>query len=97
MFLNGWKEISNYLGRGVRTVQRWEHLGLPVRRPAGRTRSAVCALPDEIDAWVKRMGSGRLSEDGDQGAMEADFSSTSEQPTNSSLKNADVKQLRRTG
>ena len=33
-FLNTWKEIATYMGRGVRTVQRWEReLGLPVRRP----------------------------------------------------------------
>jgi phage terminase Nu1 subunit (DNA packaging protein) len=54
--LNSWKEISNYIGRGVRTVQRWEELyGLPVHRAAGRDRSAVYALSDEIDAWL-RMG-----------------------------------------
>lgn len=50
--LNGWKEIANYLGRGVRTVQRWEHLGLPVHRPRGASRSAVTALADEMNAWV---------------------------------------------
>src|SRR5262249_42450837 len=54
--LNSWKEISNYIGRGVRTVQRWEELyGLPVHRAAGRDRSAVYALSDEVDAWL-RMG-----------------------------------------
>jgi len=54
--LNSWKEISSYIGRGVRTVQRWEELyGLPVHRAAGRDRSAVYALSDEIDAWL-RMG-----------------------------------------
>ena len=37
-FLNGWKEIANYLGKGVRTVQRYERtLALPVRRPSGRS------------------------------------------------------------
>jgi hypothetical protein len=54
--LNSWKDISSYIGRGVRTVQRWEELyGLPVHRAAGRDRSAVYALSDEIDAWL-RMG-----------------------------------------
>jgi hypothetical protein len=53
--LNSWKEIATYLGRGVRTVQRWEiDLGLPVRRPKGRDRSAVLALTDEMDAWLRR-------------------------------------------
>ena len=51
--LNSWKEISAYLGRGVRTVQRWEHdLGLPVHRPKGRDRSAVLAIPVELNAWL---------------------------------------------
>ena len=27
-FLNGWKEIANYLGKGVRTAQRDRHIGL---------------------------------------------------------------------
>lgn len=52
-FLSGWKEIANYLGKGVRTVQRYEwQLGLPVRRPAGKPRAAVVATKKEIDAWV---------------------------------------------
>jgi hypothetical protein len=50
--LSGWKEIATYLKRGVRTVQRWEHLGLPVHRPLGRDRSAVTALANEVDAWM---------------------------------------------
>lgn len=52
--LNGWKEISQYLGRGVRTVQRWESMyGMPVHRPANKDRSAVTAFPSEIDRWLK--------------------------------------------
>ena len=52
-FLSGWKEIANYLGKGVRTVQRYEGgLGLPVRRPAGKPRGSVLATRTEIDAWV---------------------------------------------
>ena len=51
--LNSWKEIANYLGRGVRTVQRWEReLGLPVRRPRGKDRSAVMAIQQELDDWL---------------------------------------------
>ena len=53
VILNGWKEIANYLGRGVRTVQRWEQFGLPVRRPKGSDRSAVLALSEELDVWIK--------------------------------------------
>lgn len=51
--LSSWKEIAAYVGRGVRTVQRWElMLGFPVRRPYRHMRSAVLAVPEEIDAWV---------------------------------------------
>lgn len=53
--LNGWKEIANYTGRGIRTVQRYEsQLGLPVRRPAGIGNGAVMAFSDEVDAWLNR-------------------------------------------
>ena len=51
--LSGWKDIANYLGKGVRTVQRYEgELRLPVRRPAGRARGSVVATTTELDAWV---------------------------------------------
>ena len=51
--LNSWKEIAAYLGRGVRTVQRWEFdAGLPVHRPKGKDRSAVLALTNELDNWL---------------------------------------------
>jgi hypothetical protein len=53
--LNSWKEIAAYLNRGVRTVQRWERdLGLPVRRPRGHDRSAVIAIPEELDQWLRQ-------------------------------------------
>src|SRR6476646_4138712 len=51
--LSGWKDIANYMGKGVRTVQRYEaYFGLPVRRPAGRPRGSVVATRAELDAWV---------------------------------------------
>ncbi len=59
--LNGWKEIAAFLGRGVRTVQRWERdFGLPVHRPKGSARSAVLAFAEELDAWLHQtpLGSG---------------------------------------
>src|ERR1700722_9471227 len=52
-FLSGWKEIANYLGKGVRMVQRYEwQMGLPVRRPAGKPRGSVVATKPELDAWI---------------------------------------------
>lgn len=53
--LNSWKEIAQYLSRGVRTVQRWEcDLQLPVRRPRQKSRSAVIAFKSELDLWLLR-------------------------------------------
>jgi Tol biopolymer transport system component len=50
--LDSWKEIANYLGRGVRTVQRWEREeGLPVHRLAHEKRGTVYALREELAAW----------------------------------------------
>jgi hypothetical protein len=52
--LHSWKEISAYVGLGVRTVQRYEvHLGLPIHRPAAKTRCAVMAFSDELDVWLR--------------------------------------------
>jgi Tol biopolymer transport system component len=50
--LDSWKAIASYLGRGVRTVQRWEREeGLPVHRLAHEKRGSVYARRNEIDAW----------------------------------------------
>jgi transcriptional regulator with XRE-family HTH domain len=51
--LSSWKEIAAYLGKGVRTVQRWEQqFSLPVRRPNEKSH-IIFAIPAEIDAWLK--------------------------------------------
>jgi hypothetical protein len=61
LVLNSWKEIADYMGRGVRTIQRYERdLGLPVHRPAGKSRSAVIAFADEIDQWMRKGPLGAL-------------------------------------
>jgi hypothetical protein len=58
--LTSWKEIAQYFGKGVRTVQRWEAaFGLPIRRPQSENHSAIIAIPEELDAWV--MNHTRLS------------------------------------
>jgi hypothetical protein len=52
--LNTWKEVAAHLGRGVRTVQRWEaELRMPVHR-IGQDRQSVFAYADEIDDWLQR-------------------------------------------
>ena len=53
LIISGWKGIAAYLGKGVRTVQRYEReLGLPVRRPSGKITGSVIATKAELDAWV---------------------------------------------
>ncbi len=77
--LGSWKEIAAYLGKGVRTVQRWERqFGLPVRRPNSTARGVVCALPAELDEWftvhwgqrnatpANGSGNGRGGDDGNE-------------------------------
>lgn len=52
--LNSWKEISSYVGRAVRTIQRWEaECSFPVHRPMGRDRTGVVAFPAEINEWME--------------------------------------------
>ena len=59
--LDSWKEIASYLGKSVRTVQRWEEQeGLPVHRLPHSDRSSVFAFPQELDAW--RAGRSQLPE-----------------------------------
>ena len=50
--LDSWKEIASYLGRGIRTVQRWEREeGLPVHRLDHDKRGSVYASRRELTAW----------------------------------------------
>lgn len=67
--LTCWKDIANYLGKGVRTVQRWERdFGLPVRRPNGvHHKSAVIAHASDLDAWMGSQWSLRKIEEKDIG------------------------------
>jgi hypothetical protein len=52
--LTSWKDIAQYVGKGIRTVQRWEReLGFPVRRTNRAQKGVVLAIPREIDTWVK--------------------------------------------
>lgn len=86
--LTSWKDIARYMGKGVRTVQRWEQdFGLPVRRPCGSNKKAILARPCDLDAWVAmrctsrtQHGMGRADKRKDSGD-EADGS----QPARASL------------
>jgi CheY-like chemotaxis protein len=50
--LSSWKEIAACLGKGVRTVQRWEKQGLPVHRPYGNSSNVVMAVESELRTWM---------------------------------------------
>lgn len=53
--LESWKEIAAFLGRGIRTVQRWEEVeGLPVHRHVHAKGGTVFALKSEIQEWHSR-------------------------------------------
>lgn len=57
--LDSWKEIASYLGREVRTVQRWEKREcLPVHRHFHHRLGSVYAFKREIEKWRKDRSSG---------------------------------------
>jgi len=61
--LNGWKEIASFLGKGVRTVQRWEReLGLPVHRLGREGGEIVFAFRREIADWSLAQDAARRGE-----------------------------------
>lgn len=64
LLLTCWKDIARYMGKGVRTVQRWEQkLDLPVRRPQGNAyKSAVVARAQDLDQWLTSRWSRRNGE-----------------------------------
>jgi hypothetical protein len=50
--LDSWKQIALYLGREVRTAQRWEKTErLPVHRHVHQKNGSVYAFKNELDAW----------------------------------------------
>jgi len=52
--LRSWKEIANYVGTCVKTVQRWEHqFNFPVRRLERTKGAVVFALKAEVDSWIQ--------------------------------------------
>ncbi|HTQ96781.1 MAG TPA: hypothetical protein VMH89_08245, partial [Candidatus Acidoferrum sp.] len=52
--LDSWGEIAAYLGRDIRTVQRWEDdFGLPVKRLGTAKLGRVFAYTAELDRWME--------------------------------------------
>jgi hypothetical protein len=82
--LTSWKEIACYLGKGVRTVQRWEReMGLPVRRPKSKEKQIVLAFPDELEEWIRRQpptSTNRQPTDRDSDSSQASGPERSEAP-----------------
>ncbi|MGE5361447.1 MAG: tetratricopeptide repeat protein [Bacteroidales bacterium] len=53
--LIGWKAIAAYLGRDIRTVQRWELAEkLPVHRLEHQRQASAYAFRSELDLWRRR-------------------------------------------
>jgi PAS domain-containing protein len=51
--LRSWKDIAQYMGTCVKTVQRWERAyDLPVRRVQPAKGSVVLAFTNEVDEWL---------------------------------------------
>ncbi|MGA9476080.1 MAG: hypothetical protein WBV36_26675 [Terriglobales bacterium] len=58
--LDSWKEIAAFFERDERTVRRWEiDRGMPVHRLPGEGRAVVYALTNELEAWLRRQGTGQ--------------------------------------
>ena len=52
---SSWKEIAQYFGKSVRTVQRWERtLDLPVIRPENTSGNIVMAKVSDLEAWLQQ-------------------------------------------
>ena len=62
--LDGWEQISAYLGWHTRTLIRWEkQKGMPIHRVPGGKRQAVFAYRHEIDQWYHQRGKEALNEE----------------------------------
>jgi DNA-binding NarL/FixJ family response regulator len=60
--LRSWKEISQFLGVPIRTVQFWERSKLlPVHRLPGNRRSMVLGRKDQLKKWRENLLSGASS------------------------------------
>ena len=67
--LNGWKEIASFLGKGVRTVQRWEReYRLPVHRIGRQGGEIIWASRRELDEWMRTQGPRVPANDADRDA-----------------------------
>ena len=71
--LDSWKQIAEYLGRDVTTVQRWEKReGMPVHRHVHDKIGSVYAFRADLNTWMRgRNLRGAAGNEDDTAAMEA--------------------------
>ena len=50
--LDSWKLVAHYLGKDIRTVQRYEAEGLPIYRRQNAKHGSVYAYRSELDKWL---------------------------------------------
>jgi hypothetical protein len=90
--LNSWKEIASYLGKGVRTVQRYEQdCALPIRRLPGKPRSSVLALKQELDQWIRNTWGTVAGDDGSPAVNEIRIGQLREQSSQLLMAAADLR------
>jgi Flp pilus assembly protein TadD len=69
--LDSWKEIAAFLGKGERTVKRWEQeRGLPVRRVPGKGKGSVYAFSGELNDWLKSQSAQNVLSGAEEGYAE---------------------------
>jgi AAA-like domain len=79
--LDSWKEIAEYLHRGLSSVQRWEREeGLPVRRHVHTTGGSVFAYTRDLDEWLAGRDSSTMARTADQRIPVANDSVSPEAP-----------------
>jgi hypothetical protein len=80
--LVGWKDISAYVGKAQRTVQRWEKdYQLPVHRLGREGGEIVFAFRAEIDTWLRGHDAVRARQSNGDGAHAADDPTPAGAPT----------------
>jgi TolB-like protein len=81
--LESWGEIASYLGRDIRTAQRYERdFALPVRRLRTAKQGQVYAYRSEIDEWIKQR-----QEKGGVAAEPSDFEPNAANPESNAKTN----------